>query len=235
MATPSPSLPAIQLPTVWLAPPEALLPSNHKATIEPASIAVSAALASIVIILVFLIFKMKKGCCFDDRIKESSSVTKRLEISRPIRMEEMERFTAVPVQERVRETQREEDEYQHFDPRRAAQGYSENDGAFANRQSPRQAPSPRNILQPRPMQQRYNIRQPPPTHQRNPAFDDGTTLADGKEDDASMTDTEYSHDHRYYLGATRSNRRDEYAPSFLPKKFVMLSGEQVGLHGDHWR
>jgi hypothetical protein len=93
------SSPASALPTAWLAPPPGLLSSANKATIEPASIAVSAVIAAFVIIFVFLIFNRKKRKYVDDFTKpaDAEEAPRRLEISRPVAIDTVNNRAARPA------------------------------------------------------------------------------------------------------------------------------------------
>ena len=50
---------AEQLPVIWLAPPAALLPSNHTVTIQPIPLAVSATLTSLIILVLITLYNRK--------------------------------------------------------------------------------------------------------------------------------------------------------------------------------
>jgi hypothetical protein len=60
---------ASALPTTWLAPPERLLPANHKINIQPIPIAISSTIAIIIGALVIILFSHKRKDMFlEDRI-----------------------------------------------------------------------------------------------------------------------------------------------------------------------
>jgi hypothetical protein len=87
MSDSSPSV-APQLPTAWLASPEALLPSSHKTKIEPALMAISITLATLVIAFVITILSTKSARYLADMAKEATDAEntprRRLHISDPI-------------------------------------------------------------------------------------------------------------------------------------------------------
>jgi hypothetical protein len=61
------------LPTAWLAPPEGLLPGNHKVNISPIPIAISSTITVLVGALVIILFKYKKkGMFLKDHIIHDS-------------------------------------------------------------------------------------------------------------------------------------------------------------------
>jgi hypothetical protein len=97
----APSSTASPLPTAWLAPPPGLLPSAHKATIEPASIVVSAVLATCVIIFVFLIFNRSKKSDYPDNSAGPKEAHRQPEISRPIAIDTVDTRPAHPPISRV--------------------------------------------------------------------------------------------------------------------------------------
>jgi hypothetical protein len=79
------SLVAISLPTLWLAPPPGFAASSHDPNIEPASIAISAIFASLVVVLVAVIISKKnRGSFLDDTSEHIERMDKHLTISGPL-------------------------------------------------------------------------------------------------------------------------------------------------------
>jgi hypothetical protein len=78
---------ASPIPTVWLAPPPGLLPSTYTFVIEPASIAISAILATSTLIFISIVFSKKNKSNFLDDTGGttlSEQPDKRLTISGPL-------------------------------------------------------------------------------------------------------------------------------------------------------
>ena len=79
------SLVAISLPTLWLAPPPDFATFSHDPNIEPASIAISAIFASLVVVLVAVIISKKnRGSFLDDTSEHIERMDKHLTISGPL-------------------------------------------------------------------------------------------------------------------------------------------------------
>ena len=79
------SLVAISLLTLWLAPPPGFAASSHDPNIEPASIAISAIFASLVVVLVAVILSKKnRGSFLDDTSEHIERMDKHLKISGPL-------------------------------------------------------------------------------------------------------------------------------------------------------
>ncbi|KAF1841468.1 uncharacterized protein K460DRAFT_167976 [Cucurbitaria berberidis CBS 394.84] len=231
MAAPSPT--SNQLPTVWLAPPEGLLPSSHKIKVEPAPIAISSALALLVLLIVSLIFnnKKKKGSHMEDMVEATQGVDKERPVIGPGNSQQAGHISLEPTQARPKLMSRSSSMYSNRSRRKGMKNYSSEslETTWEDFEYDTPAQVPKDI--PR-------IRLPSPVYKRNGNLDADTTPTHSFTvdfDDKSALDSEASYGRYGHADTTSVLDLPGYPASYNPSAFQPLAPEEVGMHGKIWK
>ncbi|CAO2657647.1 Nn.00g037730.m01.CDS01 [Neocucurbitaria sp. VM-36] len=226
------SSPNSQLPTVWLVPPEGLLPSSHNIKVEPIPIAISSVLALLILLIVTLIFNNMKtnGSDFDNLLEKAEVANKELSNMTPGNNDVVENVAADHTQAWLKPTSRGSSMYSNRSVRKGAKKYFGDyweDPWDFDKNMPVQAP--KDIAK---------LRLPPDAHHRNGNFDDETNSADDSVvgfDDNSALDSEVSYSRYKHAASASKLYLPGYPASYYPSEFKPLAPEDVGMHGNIWK
>ncbi|KAJ4373894.1 hypothetical protein N0V83_002633 [Neocucurbitaria cava] len=226
----APSSTNTQLPTVWLAPPPSLLPSNHHVSVEPIPIAISSVIALLVLVVVTLMFnKKRKFGDLDDITEKEHTANEELSNMVPGHSD-FQQGVAEPLHVLRKPASRNASMYSNHTMRKGTKKhFSENWQATSDFDRHTSAQTPKDVTE---------IRLPPAARYRNGNLDDATTLADDSIvdfDDKSISDSEVPYRRFGHESSISQLDFPGYPASYNPSAFKPLAPEAVGMHGKIWK